>query len=188
MDGVTLERDARTVLKQQTTRRWHQKWRAQGRTKQCIPDYDRVDWKTTLAVWHNNNPVYCFYSSQKDTKLRTYRTKKIHSMLPSMNALHVCRSDLYRDKRCRVCESEVEDNEHVWTCEASRQTREDIMKDAYAKIDKWGRATTAYNAEQRDKIQGQAISEIRTCTSEHPQKCARVVDQLTGWPKRMGTR
>lgn len=26
MDGVTLERDARTVLKQQTTRRWHQKW------------------------------------------------------------------------------------------------------------------------------------------------------------------
>lgn len=62
------------------------------------------------------------------------------------------------------------------------------MKDAYAKIDKWGRAATAaYNAEQRAKIQGRAISEIRTCTSEHLQKCARVVEQLTVWPKRMGT-
>ncbi len=72
---TTLEGDARTVLKMQTTRHWHQRWRAQKRTKSNIPDYDNVDWPGTLAIVHDNKAVNTFFSSQNDTRARTHRIK-----------------------------------------------------------------------------------------------------------------
>ncbi|KAF9943451.1 hypothetical protein BGZ70_005953, partial [Mortierella alpina] len=68
LQGVTMECDPRQVLKMQTTRRWHQSWRAQRRTKNNVPDYDNVDWPGTLAIVHDNKAVNTFFSSQNDTR------------------------------------------------------------------------------------------------------------------------
>ena len=136
----------------QTTRRWHQQWRAQRRTKQCAPDSDTVDWLGTLSIWHNNKPVYTFYSSQQDTRLRSHRIKKAHGMLPSMYTMHTRRPDLYPDGLCRVCNLEIEDNEHIWQCTATEKERNTIWEDGLKKIHTWGRrAINAYNRARREQ-------------------------------------
>ncbi|KAF9919207.1 hypothetical protein FBU30_011120 [Linnemannia zychae] len=190
MDNTTLEGDTRQALKQQTTRRWHQKWRALKRTKQCIPDYDGVDWLGTLAIWHDNKPVFTFYSSQQDTRLRAHRTKKIHGMLPTMNALHARRPDLYPNTLCKVCLREEEDNEHVWICEENRETMAEIMQDGYQRIDEWGmRATREYNRRREQK--GKKNNKERAPAPAvwvRPSigKCIRAITEVVEWPRRLG--
>ncbi|KAF9103235.1 hypothetical protein BGX30_009203, partial [Mortierella sp. GBA39] len=110
MAGVQVDCDTRRLLKMQTTRRWHQDWRARKRTKRSIPDYKGTYWLAILSNIHNNKPVNTFFSSQQDTRLCSHRIKKVHGMLPTMNILHARRPDLYHDDRCRACEQETEDN------------------------------------------------------------------------------
>ncbi|KAF8921741.1 hypothetical protein EDD21DRAFT_355602 [Dissophora ornata] len=135
MAGETLECDIRHVLKMQTTRRWHQRWKAQERTKKSVPDYDSVDWLGTLSNTHNNNPVHTFYSSQKDTHLRSHRIKKAHVMLPTMDVLRVRRLDLYPDCKCRLYNSATEDNEHVWIHPKMKQVQDQLREDGLQLVD-----------------------------------------------------
>ena len=113
MAGTTLDQDTRHVLKMQTTRRWHQEWRALKRTKRSIQDYKGIDWLGTLSIIHSNKPIHTFFSSQQDTRLRSHRIKNIHGMLPTMDTLHTRRPDLYEDEKYRRCNDTVEDNEHI---------------------------------------------------------------------------
>jgi len=154
MAGVTLDQDTRHVLKMQTTRRWHQDWRALKRTKRSIQDYKGTDWLATLSIIHNNKPVNTFFSSQQDTRLRSHRIKKVHGMLPTMDALHTRRPDLYKDDRCRQCDLETEDNDHIWVCPESRETQKELWKDALDRVDGWGEtATRHYNKQRQKKLQ-----------------------------------
>jgi hypothetical protein len=58
--------------------------------------------------------------------------------------------DLHPDCICRVCMEEEEDNEHLWTCPAKRETTTAIWREAMDKIDEWGiKATDSYNAAKR---------------------------------------
>jgi ribonuclease HI len=151
MAGVTLERDTRHVLKMQTTRRWHQEWRALKRTKKSVKDYKGTDWLGTLSIIHSNKPVNTFFSSQQDTRLRSHRVKKVHGMLPTMDALHARRPDLYPNDICRQCEEETEDNEHIWTCRVSRPAQSGIWTEALGLLSGWGEISARHYNKEREK-------------------------------------
>ncbi|OAQ28675.1 hypothetical protein K457DRAFT_1832896 [Linnemannia elongata AG-77] len=152
MAGTTLEIDTRQALKMQTTRRWHQTWRSLKRHKRSIQDYDGTDWLGTLTIIHNNKPVHTFFSSQQDTRLRSHRIKKTHGMLPTMDALHARRPDLYKNDQCRQCHAMTEDKEHVWLCLESKEAHDEIWKDGLGRIDFWGAiATKHYNRERKKR-------------------------------------
>ncbi|KAH7060025.1 hypothetical protein BKA57DRAFT_530547 [Linnemannia elongata] len=71
-------------------------------------------------------------------------------MLPTRNSMMARHPDLYPDCICRVCMEEEEDNEHLWTCPAKRETTTAIWREAMDKIDEWGiKATDSYNAAKR---------------------------------------
>ncbi|KAI8604711.1 hypothetical protein EDD21DRAFT_440956 [Dissophora ornata] len=186
MAGETLECDTRHVLKMQTARRWHQRWRAQKRTKKSVPDYDSVDWLGTLSNIHNNNPVHTFYSSQKDTHLRSHRIKKAHGMLPTMDVLHVRRPDLYPDSLCRLCNSATKDNEHVWICPKMRQVQDQMREDGLQLVDHWGRhATAAYN---KNRLKQWAKKQIGLSPRPYhwspvlPSQCKSSLSKVVAWP------
>ncbi|KAK3823833.1 MAG: hypothetical protein J3R72DRAFT_528907 [Linnemannia gamsii] len=80
MAGETLDQDTRHVLKMQTTRRWHQEWRALKGVKTSNQDYKGTDWLATLSIIRSNKPVNTFFSSQQDTRLPSYRTKKVYTL------------------------------------------------------------------------------------------------------------
>ncbi|KAF9973060.1 hypothetical protein BGZ75_001281 [Mortierella antarctica] len=183
--GITLECDTRNVLKMQTTRRWHQRWRAQKRTKNNIPDYDKVDWPGTLAIAHDNKAVNTFFSSQNDTRARTHRIKKLHGMLPTMDVMRQRRPDLYPDNKCRICTTHVEDNEHVWICPATRAEQDVMWKEATDRIHQWGRTATAtYNRERKKQWEKKGGRRPTTRTWYKPilQNCILALKQLIQWP------
>ncbi|KAF8944536.1 hypothetical protein BGZ46_006231, partial [Entomortierella lignicola] len=90
-----VEMDLRQFLKQQTTIRRHQAWTTQRRVKRSIPNMDDIEWRSTLAHIHDGQPVHTFFSSAKDTRHRTHRMKKLHTMLPTMNIMHARHPDIY---------------------------------------------------------------------------------------------
>jgi len=148
--GALVETDLRQLLKQQTTIRHHQHWTSQRRVKKAIPHLDDVEWRSTLAFVHARRAVFTFYSNSKDTQQRSHHIKKVHGMLPTRNSMMARHPDLYSDCICRVCTEEEEDNEHLWTCPAMRETTTTIWKEAMDKIDDWGtRATSSYNAAKK---------------------------------------
>ena len=148
--GALVETDLRQLLKQQTTIRHHQHWTSQRRVKKAIPHLDDVEWRSTLAFVHARRAVFTFYSNSQDTRQRSHHIKKVHGMLPTRNSMMARHPDLYSDCICRVCTEEEEDNEHLWTCPATRETTTTIWKEAMAKIDDWGAsATSSYNAAKK---------------------------------------
>lgn len=145
------EMDLRQQLKQQTTIRRHQAWTAQRRTKRALRLIDDIEWRSTLGIIHNKQPVHTFFSSAQDTRDRTHRIKKLHGMLPTLNVMRARRPDLYPDDICCVCDIQGEDNNHLWTCSANDQVYEDVIEDALSKIDGWGRrATNQYNKDAQE--------------------------------------
>ena len=82
-------------------------------------------------------------------------------MLPTLNSMQARHPDLYTGCVCCLCETEDEDNHHLWTCSAAATTTTAIWRDAIAKIDDWGaRATNRYNA-ARKKEHEQAVARGR---------------------------
>ncbi|KAH7042401.1 hypothetical protein BKA57DRAFT_518428 [Linnemannia elongata] len=145
-----VEMDLRQLLKQQTTIRHHQHWTSQRRVKKAVPHLDDVEWRSTLAFVHARRAVFTFYSNSRDTRQRSHHIKKLHGMLPTRNSMMARHPDLYPDCICRVCMEEEEDNEHLWTCPAKRETTTAIWREAMDKIDEWGiKATDSYNAAKR---------------------------------------
>ncbi|KAH7047728.1 hypothetical protein BKA57DRAFT_493123 [Linnemannia elongata] len=145
-----VETDLRQLLKQQTTIRHHQHWTSQRRVKKAVPHLDDVEWRSTLAFVHARRAVFTFYSNSKDTRQRSHHIKKLHGMLPTRNSMMARHPDLYPDCICRVCTEEEEDNEHLWTCPAKRETTTAIWREAMDKIDERGiKATDSYNAAKK---------------------------------------
>ncbi|KAF9079843.1 hypothetical protein BGX23_003093, partial [Mortierella sp. AD031] len=107
-------------------------------------------------------------------------------------APHVRRPDLYPDKTCRVCEREEEDSEHLWICEASRDRQEEILRDAYSRIGKWGQtATKTYNKDRKKKKRNRAGGAEPTAVVWNTPSvwdCSSAVRELVEWPRRMGDR
>ncbi|KAF9567477.1 hypothetical protein BGW38_008846, partial [Lunasporangiospora selenospora] len=68
--GSVIEIDVRQFMNQQTTIQRHQTWLAQKRTKRAVRQVDEVDWRSTLAIVHNNQRT--FFSSVSDTHQRTH--------------------------------------------------------------------------------------------------------------------
>jgi ribonuclease HI len=183
MAGTTLEIDTRQALKMQTTRRWHQTWRSLKRHKRSIQDYGGTDWLGTIAIIHSNKPVHTFYSSQQDTRLRSHRIKKIHGMLPTMDALHARRPDLYKDDQCRRCQATTEDNEHIWLCPKSRDAHDEIWKDGLGRIDFWGAiATKRYNKERKRRKEGEAQLKEIEWVAASVRTCRRALRRIIQWP------
>ncbi|CAO3569184.1 unnamed protein product [Mortierella alpina] len=185
LQGVTMECDPRHVLKMQTSRRWHQSWRAQKRTKKNVPDYDTVDWPGTLAIVHNNQAVNTFFSSQNDTRSRTHRIKKLHGMLPTMAVMRQRHSDLYPDDKCRICTTHVEDNEHVYICPATRAEQDLMWTTAVDRIHEWGRTATARHNQERKKQwerKGGRRPTARAWNKPNVQNCTVALKQCIKWP------
>ncbi|KAF9080091.1 hypothetical protein BGX23_002653, partial [Mortierella sp. AD031] len=184
MAGTTLEIDTRQALKMQTTRRWHQTWRSLKRHKRSVQDYDGTDWLGTLAIIHNNKPVHTFFSSQQDTRLRSHRIKKIHGMLPTMDALHARRPDLYENDQCRQCHATTEDNEHVWLCPESKEAHDEIWKDGLGRIDFWGAiATKHYNRERKKRRkEGETKPKEIEWVAASVRACKAALRRIIQWP------
>ena len=142
--GQQLEVDLRQFLKQQTTIRHHHTWTSQKRVKRAIGDLEDTDWPSALSIIHNNRPVHTFFSSRKDTTLRTQHVKKLHGTMATPSMMHARHPDLYPDDLCALCRLATEDNEHIWTCPRLSRTHNQqriIWEEAVAAIPKWGRAT-----------------------------------------------
>lgn len=101
MAGVLLDQDTTHVLKTQSTRCWHQEWKALKRTKRSTHDYEGTDWLGTLSTIQSNKPSTRFSAYKLGTPLRSHRVKKGPGMLPTMDALCAKRPDLYKDDLCR---------------------------------------------------------------------------------------
>ncbi|KAF9943791.1 hypothetical protein BGZ70_005423, partial [Mortierella alpina] len=54
--GTPLEMDVRQFLKQQTTIRHHQALLAQKTVKRAVPDFEAVEWRSTLSIIHDRRP------------------------------------------------------------------------------------------------------------------------------------
>ena len=184
MAGTRLDYDTRHVLKMQTTRRWHQEWMALKRTKRANRDHRGTDWPGSLSIIHSNKPVHTFFSSQQDTRLRSHRIKKIHGMLPTMDALHARRLDLYPNDRCRLCHVETEDNDHIWTCTESREARKALWIDAMKRVDGWGLiATRHYNKEQKENSKtGKPAPRPIVWRTPRALDCGVALRRLIIWP------
>ncbi|GJJ69097.1 hypothetical protein EMPS_01443 [Entomortierella parvispora] len=81
-----------------------------------IPEWGLVEWQTTIAIVHNGSKPRSLFTSNSDCTKRAHRVKKLHGMLPTQKYMHNWRPDLYEDDYCRVCESNVEDTNHIWRC------------------------------------------------------------------------
>ena len=114
--GQLVEDDLRQVLKKQSVARTHRRWANQNRTKAMVPEWQLVEWRTTIAIVHNGSKPRSLFTSNSDCTKRAHRVKKLHGMLPTQKYMHNWRPDLYEDDYCRVCESDVEDTNHIWRC------------------------------------------------------------------------
>ena len=111
--GNNGRRDTRQVLKMQTTRRWHQVWRAPRAHQEIHPELQRDRLARHPRHVHDNKRVHTFFSLQ-------HQIKKVHGMLPTIDILNVRRLDLYKDDRYRLCQAGTENNDHIWACPESR--------------------------------------------------------------------
>jgi hypothetical protein len=183
-----VEIDLRQLLKKQSTIRHHQEWVSQRRTKRAIKDVEDVEWRSTLRLVHNERSVHTFFSSVKDTRQRTHHIKKLHGALPTMNVMHARRPDLYPDSICCVCNFKREDNDHLWECRDTLETRGGIWKDALERINGWGvRAVSKYNKKSKEKYEkevakGKAVEPAKQIVWRNPsiQRHARGMACIDG--------
>lgn len=75
-----------------------------------------VDWNRTFQILHNSTKMSCTFTNRKISTFRSYQMKLFHGKLPTMDVLHQRSSHVYKDSICKICEVEVEDNEHLWEC------------------------------------------------------------------------
>jgi len=141
--GTPLEMDVRQFLKQQTTIRHHQALLAQKTVKRAVPDFEAVEWRSTLSIIHDRRPVHTFFSSQSDTRNRSRRIKKLFGMLPTMNVMRARHPNLYEDTNCRVCEVNPEDNDHIWCCPETAEVQAAFWEEGLQSIDAWGKQAIA---------------------------------------------
>ena len=124
-NGQQLEVDLPQFLKQQTTMRHHHTWTSQKRVKRALGDMEDTDWRSALLIIHSKRPVCTFFSSRKDTTLRTQHVKRLHGTMATLSMMHARHPDLYPDDLCALC----------------RNQQRIIWEEAVAAIPKWGRAT-----------------------------------------------
>ncbi|KAI1292759.1 hypothetical protein EDD11_008590 [Mortierella claussenii] len=134
INDTIVEDDVRRVLKRQSVIRNNTAWTKQNRTAAYIPDWQAVDWKATLNIVHNGQTPRSLFTSPDDCQKRAHRIKKIHGMLPTLSYMKNWRPDLYDTDICRMCELEVEDIEHIWTCAITRGEQMESWNKAVAEV------------------------------------------------------
>jgi hypothetical protein len=150
--GKPAEDDLRKMLKLQAAVRMHQIWTNQQRTQKYIGDIESVAWAPTLRIIHNNNPPGRAYTSRKDCALRAHRIKKMHGMLPTLQAMARRNPGLYPSTFCRRCEQETETVEHLWECEDTMEMQMEAWKQAIEKTNEDGmRAWRKYHTEWKEE-------------------------------------
>ncbi|KAG0041344.1 hypothetical protein BGZ83_001964 [Gryganskiella cystojenkinii] len=102
-------------------------------------DHKDIHWPSTLDIVHNGNNTGTYYTSTKDTSLRSHRVKKLFGILPTQDIQHQRRPDLYPNSDCPCCEDDLEDNDHVWNCPIQRAAECKVWKDTVDQLPAWSR-------------------------------------------------
>ncbi|KAF9176981.1 hypothetical protein BGZ51_009331, partial [Haplosporangium sp. Z 767] len=167
--GLPAEDDIRKMLKLQAAVRMHQTWMNQQRTQKYIGDVDSVAWAPTLRIIHNNNPPGRAYTSRKDCALRAHRIKKMHGMLPTLQAMARRKPGLYPSTLCRRCEQETETVEHLWECADTMEMQMEAWKQAIEMTNEDGlRAWRKYHKEWKEE-QEQARQAMKVVRKSPPK-------------------
>jgi hypothetical protein len=84
-------------------------------------------WDITNQLIHGGTKTTSTFTTASISDNRTYRTKAFHNQLPTQNIMKQRMPNIYPDEKCRCCNNSIEDNIHMWTCETSKDIRDDII-------------------------------------------------------------
>jgi len=100
-------------------------------------DSSDIHWQSTLDILHNKNNTGSFYTSPKDSSLRSHRVKKLCGVLPTQDIQHTHRPDIYTNALCPCCEDQEESNEHLWNCDAHIAAERRVWTQTIEAIPEW---------------------------------------------------
>ncbi|RHZ87630.1 hypothetical protein Glove_33g28 [Diversispora epigaea] len=102
------------MLKKLNECMWTQKWLKQNRIKWWITQHKakKVHWKFATKTQKYLLPDF------QDAKYRQFSLKLLNSELPTLNNLNKRKPWIYKTNTCPFCAMEVENNIHVFTCQA----------------------------------------------------------------------
>ncbi|RHZ49551.1 hypothetical protein Glove_519g40 [Diversispora epigaea] len=91
----------------------------------------KIHWKFTAKTIYPFK-ITTFKSNFGESKFRQFLLKLLNDELPTMNNLHKRKSWIYQSDKCPLCNTEIEDNIYVFTCQGF--TNENPFKDLKEKF------------------------------------------------------
>ncbi|GJJ75820.1 hypothetical protein EMPS_08178 [Entomortierella parvispora] len=134
---TNIDTDVRRLVRHQSCIRDHCSWMALKQTKKMNLDSSDIHWQSTLDIVHNNNNTGSFYTSPRDSSLRSHRVKKLCGVLPTQDLQHTRRPDIYLNALCPCCEDQDESNEHLWNCDAHIAAERKVWTKTIEAIAEW---------------------------------------------------
>ena len=72
-----------------------------------------------------------------------------------MDILHIRHPDPHKEDRCRLCQAETEDNDHIWIYPESSVAHDEVWSAAIETNDSWRMIATKYYNENRKSKAGE---------------------------------
>ena len=136
--SLPITSNLRKFLKLQDNKRNITKWQLYALKNNFINRsfWFTIDWKATNLTWNQDKGINSLTASANASKFRTYFTKIIHDMLPTLSNQHKFYPSIYTHDTCNRCHLESETNNHLWTCPNSSDQIKSIITKSQVKLEK----------------------------------------------------
>jgi len=88
------------------------------------------DWNETAKLINQGIKFTSSFTTLAISSTRTYMTKALHGLLPTLTILHRRAPDTYLSPFCKLCTRAQETNEHMYECQEADEARTTIIKGA----------------------------------------------------------